>query len=83
MALVTGLFQNCFNYTGDTIYKAFTIDNTSGWTATQSYVIYSGDGACYAYISSPSLLIPVSTYSSGLIFAIITLNSLFDIFLFV
>ena len=62
MALVTGVFQNCFNYTGDTIYKAFTIDNTSGWTLNQSYVIYSGDGACYAYISSSSFLIPVSTY---------------------
>ena len=64
MALVTGVFQNCFNYTGDTIYKAFTIDNTNGWTVNKSYVIYSGDGACYAYISSPSLLIPVSTYLS-------------------
>ena len=62
MALQSAVFQNCFNYTGDTIYKAFTIDNTSGWTLNQSYVIYSGDGACYAYISSSSFLIPVSTY---------------------
>ena len=27
MALVNKLFQNCFNYTGDTIYKTFTIDD--------------------------------------------------------
>jgi hypothetical protein len=39
MALVNKLFQNCFNYTGDTIYKTFTIDDASGWTVTQSYVI--------------------------------------------
>jgi len=63
MALVNKLFQNCFNYTGDTIYKTFTIDDASGWTVNQSYVIYSGDGACYVYIGS-SLNSPVSTYLS-------------------
>jgi hypothetical protein len=63
MALVNKLFQNCFNYTGDTIYKTFTIDDASGWTVNQSYVIYSGDGACYVYIGS-SINSPVSTYLS-------------------
>jgi len=63
MALVNKLFQNCFNYTGDTIYKTFTIDDASGWTVNQSYVIYSGDGACYVYIGS-SLNSPISTYLS-------------------
>jgi len=63
MALVDKLFQNCFNYTGDTIYKTFTIDDASGWTVNLSYVIYSGDGACYAYISGAGG-IPSSTYLS-------------------
>ena len=63
MALVNKLFQNCFNYTGDTIYKTFTIDDASGWTVTQSYVIYSGDGACYVYLGT-NLGSPVSTYLS-------------------
>ena len=49
MALINAIFTNCFSGTGPAIQKTFQIDNTGGWVANQSYVIYSGDGACYSY----------------------------------
>ncbi len=49
MALVNAFFRNCFTGGGPTITKVFEIDNTATWTVNQSYVIYSGDGACYYY----------------------------------
>jgi hypothetical protein len=63
MAFENKSFQNCFNYTGSTIYKTFSIDTANSWTLNQSYVIYSGDGGCYTYVGS-GLGAPVATYSN-------------------
>jgi len=62
MALVNGLFTNCFTGGGPPINKIFEIESTGGWTLNLSYVIYSGDGACYAYAASSPLGTPVATY---------------------
>jgi uncharacterized protein (DUF2141 family) len=71
MALVNAFFRNCFSGTGPVITKTFEIDNTATWTFNQSYVIYSGDGACYYYFgtggSSPkqTFLTPLATNVAG------------------
>lgn len=62
MALVNRLFTNCFTGGGPPIYKIFEIESTGGWTNNLSYVIYSGDGACYAYTGVSPLGSPIATY---------------------
>ena len=71
MALINAQFRNCFTGTGPVIQKTFEIDNTATWVIAQSYVIYSGDNACYSYFgtggSNPkqTFLTPLATNSAG------------------
>jgi hypothetical protein len=72
MALVNRLFSNCFTGGGPPIYKTFEVEDTAGWVLNQSYVIYSGDGMCYAYVSSAggvnakeTFLTPLGTNIAG------------------
>ena len=62
MALVKGLFSNCFTGGGPQILKVFEIDNTATWTVNQSYVIYSGDNACYSYLGTTVAGTPKQTF---------------------
>ena len=62
MALVKANFTNCFTGGGPAITKIFEIDNTATWTSSQSYVIYSGDGACYSYNSTTVFGTPKQTF---------------------
>ena len=62
MALVKANFTNCFTGGGPSITKIFEIDNTATWTPNQSYVIYSGDGACYSYVSTTVFGTPKQTF---------------------
>ena len=71
MALINARFTNCFSGTGPAIQKTFEIESTGGWIANQSYVIYSGDGACYSYSfnggAAPvqTFLVPDGTNAGG------------------
>ena len=62
MALVNRLFNNCFTGGGPAITKTFEIETTGGWVNNQSYVIYSGDGMCYAYTTTIGSGSPKQTF---------------------
>lgn len=62
MALVKRYFYNCFTGGGPDIIKTFEIESTGGWSPFLSYVIYSGDGACYYYTNTSSSATPAQTF---------------------
>ena len=62
MAIKNKLFVNCCTGTGSGgIYKTFTVETTA-FTTSLSSVVYSGDGACYAYTGVDSIQTPVQTF---------------------
>jgi len=62
MAIKNKVFVNCCTGAGSgAIYKTFTVETTA-FTTSLSSVVYSGDGACYAYTGVDSIQTPVQTF---------------------
>jgi len=66
MALVNRYFYQCCNPLGSDapIYKTFEIDTAGTWVANVSTVIYTGDGSCYYYTTTPSVDTPSQTFAT-------------------
>jgi len=62
MAIKNKVFVNCCTGSGaGAIYKTFTVETTA-FTTSLSSVVYSGDGACYAYTGVDSIQTPLQTF---------------------
>ena len=62
MAIKNKVFVNCCTGAGSgAIYKTFTVETTA-FTTSLSSVVYSGDGACYAYTGVDSIQTPLQTF---------------------
>ena len=62
MAIKNKVFVNCCTGSGaGAIYKTFTVETTA-FTTSLSSVVYSGDGACYAYTGVDSVQTPLQTF---------------------